>query len=157
MRPPAQPHKFAVSRGAYLRRRLNWLLGAVLLIGPAGCSQREPLARVSGQVTYEGQPVEEGLILFSSAALGIHITADIHQGRYEVVTSRADGLPPGEYEVAIAPPVADPPIGPIAEPPQAVVPPDIPERYHDARTSGLVARLVDGDNTASFDMKKIGQ
>jgi hypothetical protein len=103
-------------------------------------------------VTYEGRPVKDGLVLFSNDELGIHMTAEIDQGRYEVVTSRARGLPPGEYQVAIAPPIVDHPVGPIQEPPRPLISRDIPERYHDARTSGLSVGLVDGDNTADFEL-----
>jgi hypothetical protein len=138
------------------RQPVSFLL-ALVLLSPSGCGPREPLARVSGQVTFEGKPVQEALILFSSDAQGIHMTADVVEGRYKIVTASADGLPPGEYQVAISPPIIDHPVGPILEPPRAAAPPDIPPRYHDLQTSGLVVRLVDGDNRADFDMKKTGE
>jgi hypothetical protein len=145
-----------VSQGFSLARRPVLLLLALVWLSPSGCGQREPLAQVSGQVTFEGEPVQAALILFSSDPLGIHMTADVVEGRYEVVTARARGIPPGEYRVAIAPPMIDHPVGPILEPPQAASPPDIPPRYHAVETSGLAVRLVDGENTADFNMTKAG-
>ncbi len=132
---------------------------AVLLVGHAlissGCREHQPLARISGEVRFENERVEEGLIIFSNGQLGVHMTAEIANGKYEVVTSRQRGLPPGEYRVAIAPPIVDHPVGPILQPPQATAPPNIPRRYHKARTSGLTVNLIDGENEANFNMKRI--
>jgi hypothetical protein len=118
----------------------------------AGCGPTEPLARISGKVTFEGAPVQEGLIVFSSTELGVHIMAKINDGSYRVVTERGVGLPPGDYQVAISPPLIDHPVGPILEPPRPVVYRDIPNRYHDIQTSGLSTELREGENVKDFEM-----
>jgi hypothetical protein len=104
-------------------------------------------------VTFEGTPVREARIVFSSAQLGVHMTAQIRDGDYRIATSRG-GVPPGNYQVAIAPPLVDHPVGPILEPPRPVIYRDIPERYHDSHTSGLAVILEEGNNVKDFDMAK---
>ncbi|MES2793657.1 MAG: hypothetical protein V4719_28850, partial [Planctomycetota bacterium] len=46
-------------------RRLNWLLLSVMLLGIVGCSEKGPeRIGLSGHVTYNGKPIEEGEIAF---------------------------------------------------------------------------------------------
>ncbi len=122
------------------------------LFSTAGCGPAEPLARVSGKVTFDGRPVQAGLVVLSNEQLGTYITAEIADGKYEVMTAKGNGLPPGDYRVAITPPLVDHPIGPILERPAPVEYADIPHRYRDDVTSGFVVQLRDGDNVADFDM-----
>lgn len=129
----------------------NWFPVA-FLIAVAGCGQKEPLARVSGTVTFEGEPVAEALVIFSGEAQGTHMTAKVVDGKYTVKRAKAKGIPPGDYRVAVSPPIEDHPVGPILEPPKRTRTPNIPERYHRPETSGLRFTLVDGDNTVDVAM-----
>ena len=122
------------------------------LVFALGCGSNQPLARVSGTVTFEGQPLEQGVLVFSNERQGVYITVDIEDGQYEVVTSQGKGLPPGHYLVAITPPRIDHPVGPILERPKPSAHDDIPPRYRDERTSGLAVQLNEGENVASFSM-----
>ena len=118
-----------------------------------GCSPREPIATLSGNVTFEGEPLADGLLVLSNEVIGVYITAEIIQGKFEVSTAK-QGVPPGEYRVAITPPIVDHPIGPIEERPHAVKFLQIPERYRDEQTSGFAITLEDGKNTRDFAMTK---
>ncbi len=118
-----------------------------------GCRPTTPLARVSGQVTYKGSPVQEGRVVFSNPQLGVYITANISGGSYEVITSKGHGLLPGEYAVAIVPPLVDHPVGPILQPPQRTDYTKIPRRYRDPRSSGFKVQLEEGNNRADFKMR----
>ena len=116
-----------------------------------GCRPGEPAAQMSGTVTYQGEPIAEGLIVLSNSRQGVYITAGIHDGAYEVKTSK-HGVPPGDYLVAITPPLVDHPVGPILQRPRPSDYADIPPRYRDEKTSGFTAQLEDGDNLLDFEM-----
>ena len=69
----------------------------------AGCSSDDPYERVSvsGSVTFQGQPVEDGQIRFS-AKMGTTAPVVIEQisdGRY--ATTNSGGVPVGQYRVEI--------------------------------------------------------
>lgn len=129
------------------------ILAATCAVLLAGCEQGPPRAQVSGQVTFQGKPVAEALLLLSNAELGVYMTTDVVDGRYEVVTATGKGVQPGVYQVAISPPPVDHPVGPILEPPRPIEVANIPRRYHDPQNSGLSAELVAGENVQNFDMQ----
>jgi hypothetical protein len=75
------------------------------MLGGAGCGGPAKRA-VSGDVTLEGKPLDEAVIMFVPLDIQAGKTgAAIKQGRYEV--PREVGLLPGRYRVEIA---DDPPI-----------------------------------------------
>jgi len=82
-------------------RGLRPVTFAVLVVGFAGCS--DPYAgryAVSGKVTLEGQPLKEGLILFSPEGnIGTDTGAVVRNGKYQIV--RESGLKPGKYLVRL--------------------------------------------------------
>lgn len=84
----------------------RWLLAALLAscLG-AGCAPR-PVA-VRGEVTLDGQPLDEAAIRFSPPAGGSRpVAATVSHGTYEIAAS--EGLLPGEYRVEFidAPPLS---------------------------------------------------
>ena len=86
---------------------LMWLSAAAVLV--AGCGPAEVLGRVSGKVTFQGEPVERGMILFQNEEKGVFMTADLEtDGSYEVDMARGKGLPLGIYRVSLSPPLPDP-------------------------------------------------
>ncbi len=118
-----------------------------------GCSQKEKLGAVSGKVTFKGQPLTEGLVMFSNPAKGIYMTAPLdEQGQYKVVMAKGAGLPPGDYQVSVNPLVVDAPMGagPMLPPPPAC--PNIPMRYRDYKTSGLTLTVMEEGSTLNIDM-----
>jgi hypothetical protein len=67
----------------------------LLALAFAGCS--EPAATVSGEVTYDGQPVKKGYVTFAPAdGKGPAVGAEIADGRYA-----AEKVPPGPKVVKV--------------------------------------------------------
>ncbi|QDU63057.1 hypothetical protein Pan216_39320 [Planctomycetes bacterium Pan216] len=124
----------------------------LLCAGFLGCSSRPTvdieLAPVRGTVTYKGEPLTSGIISFMPTAAsgsGNVATGKIgSSGRFTLqVFKGVDGVPPGEYVVAIQS---------WAEPPGmtddgGVIPGKsmIPERYGNAEESQLTATVVPGE------------
>lgn len=122
-------------------------LAALALAGCGGAGGDKPIA-VSGRVTFEGQPVTEGLVQFN----------DEKTGRGAEVTLGADGaytakLSAGTYAVVVVPPIveSDPKAGP-ANPTFKKVK-NIPTKYHSAATSGLTATVGPDTTTHDFALK----
>jgi hypothetical protein len=73
---------------------------AVALTALAGCGPSR--VTVSGDVAYEGQPVDDGAVVFVPEGGGADATqvgASIHDGKYTIDEAR--GLRPGKYKVQI--------------------------------------------------------
>ena len=69
-----------------------------------GCGAKDPLDRqaIEGKVTFQGAPLDEGMIQFMPLAQSGHALASgapIANGSYAIPQNR--GLPPGEYKVMI--------------------------------------------------------
>jgi hypothetical protein len=125
------------------------LAGLVL----SGCGPRVERGRIFGKITYQGQPLTEGLILFSDAAHGVNMTADLKpDGTYEITTAEGKGLPLGTYKVCVCPPLVNPTMGPGA-PPKPKEYPNIPKKYRRYETSGLTLTVQQGKNPFDVEMK----
>ena len=131
--------------------QLSCLLLASLLL--AGCGG-EVLGPVKGTVTLDGEPVKQGYVIFRNQAQGVNIMAEIGQdGAYEVAMANGYGLPLGQYEVYLSPPVPDVPFGPAKEPPRASEVAKFPPKYLQGETSGLTLTVERGDNRLDIDMQ----
>lgn len=137
------------------RRLAALLAGLLALLGPlAGCQRREELGHVTGKVTFKGQPVTPGNVIFANKEKGVYMTAPLDaQGAFEVIMAQGAGLPLGNYALGVSPPPMDHPLGPIAEPPEADKRKDIPRRYRDPATSGLAHEVKSGENVIELDLK----
>ena len=125
------------------------LLGLVV----AGCKPKAERGRIFGKVAFQGQPVAEGLILFSDSSQGVNMTADLKpNGTYEITTAEGVGLPLGTYKVSVCPPLVNPTMGPAA-PPKPKEYPNIPKKYRRFETSGLTLTIQQGKNPFDIDMK----
>ena len=123
------------------------LAALVLVACVVGCHRGEKLAAVSGTVTFEGEPLTEGVVTFSNPAKGIHMNARLDaQGHYEVRMAKGAGLPPGEYQVSVSPPVPDTPV----RMPEF---PKIPHKYRDPKTSELSLSLTEDGAILDIDMR----
>jgi hypothetical protein len=130
-------------------------LWTVLLIAALGCSPGEELGRISGVVTFENQPLERGVVMFANQANGVYMTAPIQaNGAYSVEMAKGSGLPLGEYQVAVAPPPLDHPIGPILNPPQATDEPQFPLKYRSWDTSPLRVTIERGNNVLNIQLEE---
>jgi hypothetical protein len=153
---------------------------ACVLILPIGCGGPggpvDPQAQVSGSVTNNGKPITlDSHVVFYNKEKGLTLTGVIDSlGKYSL--SAADpkvGVPVGRYEVTIKPPV--PPVvevnpsspdymkmmqasqgaKSVSATGKANSAPDIPEKFNDPKTSGLVFEVKQGVNTFDLDLSKL--
>lgn len=125
----------------------------LLLLASWGCQRREVLGKVSGNVTLDSKPVPNGMVLFANREKGVYMTAPLDaEGKYAVQMAQGFGLPLGDYQIAISPPLPQPSM-PGA--PQAPTPPvtNIPARYHRFETSGLAMTVSAGENRRDIAMR----
>ncbi len=117
-----------------------------------GCSDEGPkLAVVKGKVTYKGEPLKSGTVMFIPVAGGPAATADIQgDGTYQLSTNGRTGALLGDHAVEIT--VSHKPtLGalPEDEPPPMV---NLPARYSNRKTSGLKREVKGGPNEFNFDL-----
>ncbi len=136
---------------------LPWRLSVFVLMifMLSGCGKSgDKLRPVSGKVSFQGKPVATGAIRFSNPQAGIDMTAQLHpDGTYEVLMARGRGLPEGTYQVAIVPPGAKIPLGPMKERPKPQECLDIPSKYRSTSSSGLTLTVKPSDNRLDIDMQ----
>jgi hypothetical protein len=85
------------------RHRLPLILLLMLIAATIGCRKGEPRGDVSGEVTFNGKPIEMGLVAFEPAQATLQPrNASIQDGRYRA--DGAAGLKPGVYCVRITAP-----------------------------------------------------
>jgi hypothetical protein len=130
------------------------LPGALLALAALpGCESPDPTT-LHGRVAFQGSPVAEGMIVFSSGVTAAHVTARLGpEGEYAVRTASGPGLPPGGYRVWISPPLVDAPMGAIRELPKPPECTNIPKKYRSATTTNLFVMLEEGDNQFDVAMK----
>jgi len=142
------------------------------LLGVAGCGDDSGLGQryaVSGTVTYNGQPVENGQISFVPVDQTKQRAANgfIQGGRYSLTTvAPQDGALPGEYKVTITSKEADNSqvIKTIMEKgggarqaevgkATAKAKDRVPAKFQLPETSGLTAKVEEHSNTIDFPLK----
>ncbi len=129
---------------------LMLLLLALTLVG---CGAGEAKGRIAGRVTFQGQPVSEGIVVFRGAEKSVHITAELRSdGSYTVATAKGVGLPPGTYQVCVCPPAIHVPTTVGGAAPKIKQYPNIPAKYRDIKTSGLTLTVELGDNPFDIAM-----
>ena len=129
------------------------LVGTVLLamFVSAGCGGDEKLVRhtVSGKVSYQGAPVEEGVITFEDPATGFADSADLGSGGDYSIE-----LPDGSYQVSIAPPMVE--VGGGVDTPADTdykKVDNIPKKYWVSTSSRLSAQVSKSQKEHDFDMQ----
>ena len=116
-------------------------------VGCSGGGVEPPTGSVSGKVTYNGEPLTNGLVLFSNEQMGVGVSAELSSsGTYQVESLRT-----GEYQVAIQPPTGPSPMEEAEGAKRETLNLDIPDKYLDLQTSGLTASVNEGENTANFE------
>jgi hypothetical protein len=126
---------------------------------------------VTGNVTYNGQPVEKGTISFIPAKpdVGRPANGDIVNGYYTLTTAeKDDGALPGSYKVTVASVVMDPEaeakLKELSKGGQSRLGPEskgilknaikssLPSKYSLAETSGLTAEVKEQSNKLDFPL-----
>ncbi|MCY2986765.1 MAG: hypothetical protein NTY19_02740 [Planctomycetota bacterium] len=141
----------------------------VLLAVSFGCgrSDRPALGKVSGTVTYKGQPVKSGNLVFEVGGAR-PANAKIVDGKItEVSTFNSnDGVPVGSARIAVFATEsggASTPAAPAANDPGTYQVPAanymdvgarrlIPDRYNNPATSGLIWEIKQGENTVTLQL-----
>lgn len=130
---------------------------ALACLALAGCEPDEGIVRVpvSGAVTLDGRPVEQGVITFMPQGGENVASADIVDGRYDL--RRPEGPSPGPHQVAIwsRVPTGRKVVGDPLMPGELVdeYAESIPDRYN-AKTELSADVQEDGDN--HFDFVLVG-
>jgi len=146
-------------------------LGLLLVVG---CGDTTGLAKryaVTGNVSYQGKPLEKGTINFipAKADAGRPATGDIVNGYYSLTTAdKDDGALPGSYKVTVASVVMDPEaeaklkefskggqsrLGPETKGiMKGAIKSSIPSKFSLADTSGLTAEVKEQSNKIDFNL-----
>ncbi|WP_339730918.1 carboxypeptidase-like regulatory domain-containing protein [uncultured Gimesia sp.] len=146
-----------VTLGPLVLRMISpiFVLSALLLPGcQGGTSEHGPTGSLSGKVTYKGEPVKEGMVQFNNPEKGFGGQAVISEEGTYTVTNNVGGLVTGTYQVSVVPPMIEKSFGP--DTPPSEVPkemPNIPQKYHYPKTSGLSIEIKAGENTFDIDMQ----
>lgn len=135
-------------------RCLSSCSAVLVLLACCGCGGGDepvPVA-VSGNVSFKGQPVTQGVVFFMSDQ-GFGASAEIDaQGRYVIRSQYGKGIPAGTYRVSVTPPpeaANESDAAPISAAKETH--PEIPPKYRDFSTSGLTVDL--GDKPMVFDIQ----
>lgn len=151
--PSTQRPNLAIggAKGASLGCLGIWVF-AYFLVFSIGCTAGHPTTYpVTGEVLYDGQPVEGASVVFTSDGPPAHGTTDA-QGKFTLRTFAAgDGATLGEHRVTITKNVAQPS---APDDPYPVTKNVLPAKYAKPDTSNLTANVTtDGDNTFRFELK----
>ena len=133
-------------------RLVSQLAALLTLVGLAGCGEPPPPVEVTGAATYDGQPIDSGIISFvpldSERPCG---GAAIAGGRYKLYPEV--GLKPGAYRVELrwARPTGEKREAGYGQSPD-VYAEALPAKYH--ADSVLTADLAPGPNALDFALEK---
>ena len=142
------------------------LLVASLMPLTAGCGSSQPMGTVSGTVSYQGEPIQNGTIVFEVDGAR-PATGKIVNGQITDVTTdvKGDGVPVGTAKIAVT--ATDAPPEAAQETPAATDPGTqvdmsnymgsgaksiIPPHFNNPATSGLSFEIAAGDNTVTLDL-----
>ena len=131
-------------------------LVAALVVIIAGCNgSGEPTGTVTGRVTFEGAPLSEGTVSFSSEGGSSIVASAVVQsdGAYVLELGEDARIPIGQYKVSVHPPA--PPFDPANPAPLEIKEyPNIPPRYRDPASSPLQVDIVEGKQEWDFDLTR---
>ena len=134
-----------------MARRISLLITVVLI---AGCGKTKPDETiVRGQILYRGEPVANGLIVFTPdidhGSDGPPVSAKLlADGSFKLDLIDGQPIPAGWYRIAVAPKAGS------VETPTAERPyPGLPAKYRNPSQSGLLREVKSGtDNVFCFDL-----
>jgi len=94
------------------------VLVLALFVLAVGCGKPNPLGRkaITGEIIFDGAPLEHGLIEFTPTdANGVSTGSSIQGGAYEIAAHQ--GVPPGKYTVRITSPIDTADVTEVIAPP----------------------------------------
>jgi hypothetical protein len=132
----------------------RFVLVGLASLALVGCGSHADRGRIFGKITFQGQPVSEGIVLLCEASKGVNMSAAIKpDGSYEIITMEGEGLPTGTYRVSVCPPPEIPYMGPPGTQPKPKLYPNIPKKYRRYETADLSLTVKQGKNPFDIDMK----
>jgi len=151
--------------------RWNLAVCLVAAAGLLGCSggsgDRPKTVKAGGTVTLDGAPVEGATVSFVPQAAGRSAVARTDsKGQFTLnTTNTIPGVMPGDYKVGISKEKTEGAMTPEESqsyfektgkaPPPPKVTNELPEKYKNAATSGLTAKVeASGANEFKFELKK---
>ena len=131
------------------------LSATCVLITIVGCGPSSDRLAISGEVTLDGVPLDNGWIRFTSLEREKLLAsgAVIQNGRYSIPVQK--GLRPGSYRVEMSSPDLDAPPVMVRDTPNSMGIPAAPERIppeYNAKSEQVVEVTTDGDNHFVFDI-----
>ena len=148
-----------------VQSRVSLAVVAGVLSFVVGCGTgAKPIAGsvpVSGTVTFNGQPLEQGAVRFAPDGIGKGqpATGQIKGGKFTMLTTASSpGVVVGKYKVSILSnkPFTPPTLEPGTPPdPNAKFEPEslIPLKYNDIKTSGLEADVTAATTALAFALQ----
>src|SRR5262245_23609553 len=138
----------------------GWLVPCLVLVGLSiGCGESDPLGRhaVSGTVTLDGAPLENGNIGFQPADKSTTSGGDvIAGGKYSI--ARDKGLPVGKYKVTInAPKPGTGGTAPAMPGDPVPVPEELIPKEWNVNSQEFIEVTDKGQNVFNFDVKSKGK
>lgn len=148
------------SRSSLIRCGALTCLAFVLGCGGGdGAKPMKNLVPVKGTVTYDGKPLDHGMVSFAPAegSAGQPATGKIENGSFTMITTvSAPGVVAGKYRVRIeSTDAAGTPAPPPLNPGDKYTPPKslISEKYTDFKSSGLKVDVKPGMEPLKWDLK----
>ncbi|HEY2411707.1 MAG TPA: carboxypeptidase-like regulatory domain-containing protein [Pirellulaceae bacterium] len=131
--------------------RATGLIAFVGLIFLTACGPADkfPRFKISGKVTYQSQPVEEGTITFEDPTTG-----QVNSGTLASGGAFSTELPPGAFKVSVSPPLVE--TKGTGDSPPDMVPKkvnNIPKKYWVQETSGMAAEVSKEKRVFDFDLR----
>lgn len=124
------------------------MICVALLSAGCGGAAKGPNSRVSGTVTFNGQPVAAGEVVFIVKGTGFAATVPLSAGKFQM----ENPIEAGTYAVLVTP-LPPPPPDPVNPPPVPKDPTDIPKKYRSEATSTLTATVKTGHNELTFKLE----
>jgi len=136
-------------RGFGVIRGLTLLLLLTACCPGCGSGDKNSRYKVTGKVTYQAGPVEEGTVTFEDPATGQVNSSPLGSGG-----AYALELPPGEYKISVAPPLVE--TKGTGDSPPDMVPKkvsNIPKKYWVQESSKLSAEVAKDKRKFDFELR----
>lgn len=127
------------------------LMCAILYTGCSGSSDSsEPRGEVTISISYGGEPVTSGMVNLIGEKGGNDKGGELNKEGATTISA----LALGKYKVTVVPPMPDPvPAEPGEPAPKRREYTNIPNKFHQSKTSPLTVDISEGSSEIKFDLK----